>query len=131
MATCTQPAFLVGTSIQGLIILNNDSYIPERWHGTLLTWACIAIPLMFNIFARRALPPLEIIGGIAHLVFFVVVVVVLVVLSPRSSADFVFTQSVSDLSGWNKAGVSWCLGLISATFPLGGTVTDPLRLTAD
>ena len=131
MATCTQPAFLAGTSIQGLIILNNDNYVPERWHGTLLTWTCIAIPLLFNIFARRALPALEIIGGIAHIVFFVVVVVVLVVLSPRSTADFVFTKSISDLSGWNNPGVSWCIGLISAAFPLGGTATILFRLAAD
>ena len=29
--------FLAGTQIQGLIVLNNDNYVPERWHGTLLT----------------------------------------------------------------------------------------------
>lgn len=119
MATCTQPAFLMGTTIQGLIILNHDDYVPQRWHGTLLTWACLAIPLLCNIFARRALAPLEIIGGVAHIVFLVVIVVVLVVLAPRSSASFVFTTSVSGLSGWNNPGVSWCIGLLSATFPLG------------
>ena len=108
------------TTIQGLIILNHDDYVPQRWHGTLLTWACLSIPLLFNIFARKALPPLEIIGGIAHIVFFIVVVVVLVVLAPRSSAEFVFKGSISGLSGWNNYGVSWCIGLLSATFPLGG-----------
>jgi choline transport protein len=115
----------MGTMIQGLIILNHDDYVPERWHGTLLTWACIFIPLLINIFARRALPPFEIIGGIAHIVFFVIVVVVLLVLSPRNSAEFVFTQSVSDLSGWTNPGVGWCLGLLSATFPLSGKLQGP------
>lgn len=128
MATCAQPAFLVGTTIQGLIILNNDNYVPHRWHGTLLTWGCLSVPLFFNVFARKALPSLEIIGGIAHIVFLIVVVVVLVVLAPRSSAEFVFKTSVSGLSGWDNYGVSWCIGLLSATFPLGGMLMDTALL---
>jgi hypothetical protein len=35
IATCVQVAFLEGTVIQGLIVLNDATYIPERWHGTL------------------------------------------------------------------------------------------------
>jgi choline transport protein len=63
----------MGTAIQGLIILNRDDYVPERWHGTLLTSACLVIPFLCNIFARKALPPFEIIGVIAHIVFLIVV----------------------------------------------------------
>jgi choline transport protein len=33
--------FLAGTQIQGLIVLNNDSYVYERWHGTCLTIAVV------------------------------------------------------------------------------------------
>jgi choline transport protein len=119
MATCAQVAFLEGTVIQGLIILNDVTYIPQRWHGTLLTWAVIALPLFCNIFARRVLPPLEIIGGIGHFVFFIAIVTTLCVLSPHSSADFVFTQTITGLSGWSSPGIQWCIGLLSAAFPLG------------
>lgn len=121
MAVCAQVCFLEGTIVQGLIILNKEDYIPERWHGMMLSWAILAIPLLCNIFARRVLAPLEVIGGIVHISLFVVFVVVLVTLSPRSSADFVFRTSFTDLSGYSSPGVSWCIGLLSGAFPLAGT----------
>jgi hypothetical protein len=119
IATCAQVAFLEGTVIQGLIVLNDATYVPERWHGALLAWAVLALPLFCNIFARKILPPLEIIAGIGHFVFLVAIVTTLCVLSPRSSADFVFTQTITGLSGWRSSGIQWCVGLLSAAFPLG------------
>lgn len=38
MAACTSICFITATQIQGLIILNDSSYVFERWHGTLLSW---------------------------------------------------------------------------------------------
>ncbi len=125
IATCAQVAFLEGTVIQGLIVLNDATYIPQRWHGTLLAWAVMALPVFCNIFARRILPPLEIIGGIGHFVFLVAFIATLCVLSPRSSADFVFTQTTTGLSGWSSPGIQWCIGLLSAAFPLGCTSNSP------
>lgn len=45
---CTSGAYLVGTQIQGLIVLNNPDYVYERWHGTLLTIAVCAAAILFN-----------------------------------------------------------------------------------
>lgn len=45
---CTSGAYLVGTQIQGLIVLNNPDYVYERWHGTLLTMAVSAAAILFN-----------------------------------------------------------------------------------
>ena len=67
IATCAQPAFLLGTTIQGLLVLADPTYVFHRWHGTLLAWAVFAIPVVINIFARRVLAPLEVIGGITHM----------------------------------------------------------------
>ena len=120
MAVCAQVCFLEGTVLQGLIILNNPTYIPQRWHGTLLAWAVLAVPLLCNIFARKVLPALEVLGGIIHVALFVVFVIVLVALSPRSSSDFVFATTVTGLSGYESAGAQWCIGLLSAAFPLAG-----------
>jgi choline transport protein len=113
MAVCAQVCYLEGTIIQGLIILNDDSYIPQKYHGTLLAWAILALPLFCNIFARRVLAPLEVMGGILH-------IAVLVVFSPRSSADFVFATTITGQSGWSNSGVEWCVGLLSGAFPLAG-----------
>ena len=120
MAVCAQVCYLEGTIIQGLIVLNKDDYIPQKHHGTLLAWAILALPLFCNIFARKILAPLEVMGGILHITLFVVFIVVLVALSPKSSADFVFGTTITRLSGWQNSGVEWCVGLLSGAFPLAG-----------
>lgn len=118
-ATVTSVTFLTATQIQGLVVLNHPKYDFQRWHGTLLMWALMAISLAVNIFGIRLLPFIELVGGICHIAFFVALIVPLVLLSPRSDAAFVFTQSL-DEGGWNNSGVSWCVGLLTVTFCFAG-----------
>lgn len=110
-------SFIVGTVIQGLIIFNNNNaYTPQRWHGTLLSWAAILTAIVWNIYARRLLTIFEVIGAICHILFFICIVVILLVKARHSSPEFVFTGFITGLSGWNSSGVSWCLGIVpSAT----------------
>lgn len=126
MAVVASPAFLVGTVAQGLIVLNNENYVPQGWHGTLLTWALLAIPAFCNIFARKILSTIEIIGGITHTLFWVVWIVVLLTMARRSSTEYVFTETYSgaEFGGWPNEGVSWCVGLLTAAFPLSGMRTQ-------
>ena len=101
-------------------MLNHPDYNFKRWHGTMLMWALMALSYTINVFFNRLLPLIELIGGICHIAFYVALLVPLVILSPRSSAEFVFTQFV-DESGWNNNGVSWCVGLLTVTFCFVGT----------
>ena len=48
--------FLVGTIIQGLIILNDPTYVPRPWHGTLLAIAVVAFSIAFNTILAAQLP---------------------------------------------------------------------------
>lgn len=138
ICTVSQPAYFLATTIQGMVILNYENYVVERWHGTLIAWAVLAIPVTTNIFARKILPTIEIVGAVTHITFFIVFIIVLAVLAPRSPASFVFGTNVFGLSGWQNQTVQWCIGLISATFPLGGfdgvlhmsqlSINYPLRL---
>jgi choline transport protein len=84
----------------------------------LIGYATILIPLAFNIFARKTLKPIEIIGAVLHTIFFIVFVVVLICLGGRNSATFVFTEDSGGISGWTNPGAQWCIGLLSAVFPL-------------
>ena len=102
------------------MILNDSTYVFHRWHGTFLAWAVFAVPVAVNVFARKLLAPIEVVGGITHLVFFIVWVVTLAVLAPRSTPEFVFETNVFGLSGWSNHGVQWMVGLLSSVFPLGG-----------
>ncbi|KAK0834061.1 hypothetical protein LTR91_019515 [Friedmanniomyces endolithicus] len=114
-ATATSIVFLTATQIQGVIILNYDTYVPQGWHGTLLMWAVLLTLLVTNVWGIRFLPMIELIGGICHVVFYVMVLVTLVVLAPRSSASFVFTEFVNG-GQWASDGVSWCVGLLTVVY---------------
>ena len=114
------PAFLLGTQIQGLIIFNDPSYVPHQWHGTLLGWAILAIPVFCNIFTTKILEPLEIIGAVCNVLFFIVITLTLAIMAPRSSASFVFTTTITGESGWTNTGVQWCIGLLPPVYALSG-----------
>ena len=48
--------FLVGTIIQGLIVLNDPTYVYQRWHGTLLAIAVVVFCIIFNTTLASRLP---------------------------------------------------------------------------
>ena len=100
--------------------MNSPTYVPERWHSTLLMWAFLTIPVLCNIWGRKLLKAVEITGGVLHIVFFIVTVTTLAVMARRSTAEFVFTESWFGASGWTSEGVQWCIGLLSITSVLTG-----------
>lgn len=122
-ATATSVVYLAATQIQGLMILNYPGYHAERWHGTLLMWAIISLMLIINIWGIRLLPMVELIGGICHIVFFIMILITLVVLSPRQPASFVFTEFINS-SGWSSDTVSWCIGLLTVVYSLVGSLVS-------
>src|SRR5271155_4014467 len=83
--------FIVGTVIQGLIVLDNlDTYQFERWHGTLLVMAIVGFCIIFNSFLAGKLPFVESMVLIIHVLGFIGVLIPLWVLAPKSSASSVF-----------------------------------------
>ena len=46
IAICATLAFLIGTQIEGLLILNDSTYFPKGWHGTLLAWDVLFLPMV-------------------------------------------------------------------------------------
>ncbi|KAM0237823.1 hypothetical protein ACHAP5_008892 [Fusarium lateritium] len=112
-------AFSAGLQAQALVIVNDSSYIPQRWQGMLFYWAILVYGLVLNIWGHRALPFTNTVSGIIHITGFVAIVIVLGVMSPKNSASFVFTE-VTSYSGWKSEGVSWLVGLLSAVYPFLG-----------
>ena len=107
--------FIVGTIIQGLIVLNNPSYIFERWHGTLLVWAITAFCVVFNTFLAKRLPAIEGVVLVIHMLGLFAVIVPLWILSPRATAAealLTFTNG----GGWPTTGLSAMIGLLT---PMG------------
>jgi len=105
-------SFIVGTIIQGLIVLNNPTYVLERWHGTLLVWAISAFCVFFNTVLAKRLPSVEGIVLIIHLMGLFAIIVPLWVLSPRATATealLTFTNG----GGWPTTGLSAMIGLLT------------------
>ncbi|CAN8105079.1 unnamed protein product [Discula destructiva] len=112
-------AYITGTQIQALIVLNYPSYVYEAWHGTLLTIAATASTVLFNTFLVRKLPLIEGILVVIHIFGFFGVIVTLWVLSPTGDPKTVFT-TFSNGGGWSSLGGSALVGISSGILPLVG-----------
>ncbi|KAF2159782.1 hypothetical protein M409DRAFT_70827 [Zasmidium cellare ATCC 36951] len=112
-------AFQAGTIIQGLLVLNYpDTYVYERWHGTLLVIAVLLFGALFNIFLATRLHLVEGCILIVHIYGIFCVLVPLWVLSPRTTSDFAWTTFQDP--GWNSPGVSALIGMQACVVPLLG-----------
>ena len=111
---------LLSSIFTSLALFNNEEYVPQRWHASLMMIATLIVPFIFNLWFRKILDGFEIFGGLLHICLFIVFVTVLVVLGDRGSSDFVFKTLTSDVSGWTSKGVSFSLGILPTTFSLIG-----------
>ena len=112
-----------------MVVLDHPEYESQRWHGTLLMWAVLLIPIIINIFARRLLPLIEILVGIMHVVFLPVAIAIFVTLAPRNPNAFVWDTFVSGLSGWENPGVVFSVGLLGVISPFSGISPHQFHIT--
>ncbi|RMZ77239.1 hypothetical protein DV738_g4527, partial [Chaetothyriales sp. CBS 135597] len=105
-------AFLVGTIIQGLIVLNDETYLYKRWHGTLLAIAVVLFSISFNTVLASRLPVIEGIVLVLHILGFFAIIIPLWVMAPRAPADVALLQFVNN-GGWSTTGLSSMVGLLA------------------
>ena len=111
-------AYVAGTLVQGLLILNYPGYDYQRWHGTLLFYAMLAFALFINTYLGRLLPQIEIVMFLFHILGFFGILIPLVHLAPHQPASEVFTTFLN-LGDWDSTTLSFFVGLISVmdSFP--------------
>ncbi|KAI1084204.1 amino acid transporter [Whalleya microplaca] len=107
--------FLAAALIQGVAVMGNPSYEPMPWQKTLLLWASIAFAVFVNTVISSALPKVEGLVLILHVLGFFAILVPLVYLSPHGSAKQVFTVFLNE-GGWHTQGLSFMLGMIASVF---------------
>jgi choline transport protein len=112
--------FLVGTIIQSLVSVSNPDYIGTNWQGTLMVLAITLITYLLTVWGAEAMPLFQNLMLVLHVFGFVIIVIVLWVLSPRNTADVVFTQ-LTNGGGWSTMGLSLMIGQISALYSLIST----------
>lgn len=111
--------YLGGTMIQGLIVLNNPTYVPQRWQGTLLFYAVILVGLFFNTLLVKFLPKVEGLILIIHIGGFFAVLIPLVYTVPHGSASDVFRQFENG-GGWSTQGLSFFVGIVTGVYSFLG-----------
>lgn len=112
-------AFLGGTMIQGLLVLNYPSYVYARWQGTLLFYAFVAVALLVNTYLARLLPQIETMILMTHILGFFAILIPLVYLGPHGSASDVFTLFENN-GGWSTTALSTFVGLTTSMFAFTG-----------
>jgi choline transport protein len=103
---------MVSGIIQGLIALNDESYVPQRWHGTLITIAIIFNAIMFNTFLAVKLPLIEGILLGLHVCGVFVIVVPLWVMGPRAPVRTALLD-YQNLGGWDSMGLAALIGMVT------------------
>lgn len=113
--------YLVGTVVQALITINDDSYHTTRWQATLLIIAGAVGITLFNIFGAKHLPLAEGIFVTGHFFCFFPVIIVLLVLAPKRSASEVFLEFSDNGAGWPNLALTTMVGQVSAIFAVLGS----------
>ncbi|EEU33991.1 uncharacterized protein NECHADRAFT_55800 [Fusarium vanettenii 77-13-4] len=113
-------ALLTGNMILGLISLNNDSFEPKLWQGTLLFWAIFAFAVSINTLVSSVLPKFEGLILILHVLGFFAILIPLVILGPHGDVEELFTTFVNN-GGWPSQGLSFMVGMMGNVFAFVGT----------
>ena len=106
-------SFLAGTIVQGLVALNHPSYVPQRWHGTLLVIAVVTFCIFFNTSFARKLPLVEGCLVVIHILGLFAIMIPLWILAPRNDA---YTALLHFTNGgnWDTMGVAFMIGLLTS-----------------
>ncbi|KAK4506414.1 hypothetical protein PRZ48_000144 [Zasmidium cellare] len=106
--------FMVGSVIQGLIVLNNlETYTFHAWHGTLLTIGVVLFASIFNTLLATRLPLIEGTLLILHLAGLFAIIIPLWVMAPRGNVhDTLFNFTTT--GGWSNLGLSSLIGMVNS-----------------
>lgn len=119
LATLATAAFLGATQTQGAIALNHPDYVPQGWHGTLMTWAVILICVFVTTVVSNNLPKIETAFMILHILGFFAILVPLVYFADHGSAEEVFSTYLNE-GGWPTYGLSFMVGTLGLAFAFVG-----------
>ena len=121
-------SFLIGEIILGLIAINDQSFVPQRWQATLLIIATVLALAAFNFFAGKRLGDAENLFFAFHLLAFLPVIVTLLAMTPeKQSAKAVFTHFTDNGAGWSSMGLTVMVGQVSCIFVVLGVSSTRYR----
>ncbi|KAF5845365.1 hypothetical protein GGP41_002973 [Bipolaris sorokiniana] len=123
IAALTSVCYFVADLILQLVSLNdvNGTYAREGWHGTLLLWALLLLCVFINVFISGALPTIEVLVLIVHILGFFGILIPLVYLTPaHNSAKDIFSKFHND-GAWSTHTLAFFVGLQGNALAFVGT----------
>ncbi|KAJ4362981.1 hypothetical protein N0V83_010098 [Neocucurbitaria cava] len=123
IAALTSVCFFVADLVLQLVSLNNvdGSFVREGWQGTLLLWATLLLCVFINVFISGALPAIEVVVLIVHVLGFFGILVPLVYLTPtHNSAKQIFT-TFHNTGNWSTQALAFFVGLQGNALAFVGT----------
>ncbi|KNG52136.1 amino acid permease [Stemphylium lycopersici] len=123
IAALTSVCYFVADLILQLVSLNDldASYAREGWHGTLLLWAVLLLCVCINIFMSGALPTIEVVVLIVHILGFFGILVPLVYLTPtHNPAKHIFSTFHNE-GAWSTQTLAFFVGLQGNALAFVGT----------
>lgn len=112
-------SLLAGTIIQGQIALQNESYQPKQWHGTLLINAVVLFCIIFNTSLAKKLPLIEGFILLLHVIGLFAIVIPLWVLAPRNPANVALLH-FNNGGDWQSTGLAFMVGLLTTLISMAG-----------
>jgi choline transport protein len=123
IAALTSVCYFVADLMLQLVSLNdvNSSFNRQGWHGTLLLWAVLLLCVFINMFASGALPTMEVVVLIVHVLGFFGILVPMVYLSGNyNSAKVIFT-TFNNGGKWPTQALAFFVGLQGNALAFVGT----------
>lgn len=123
IAALTSVCYFVADLILQLVTLNDfdQSYQRANWQATLLLWAVLLLCVFINVFVSGALPTIEVIVLIVHVLGFFGILVPLVYLcGSHNSAKVVFT-TFNNGGKWSTQTLAFFVGLQGNALTFVGT----------
>ncbi|KAF2667151.1 amino acid transporter [Microthyrium microscopicum] len=112
-------SYLSATMIQGLLVLNYETYTPTRWEGTLLMIAVLFVCTLVNTIGAKHLPLFEGIILVLHIAGFFAIIIPLWAIGPKVPAKVVFTQFYNG-GGWSSVGSACMIAQLATVFSFIG-----------
>ncbi|KAK3632993.1 hypothetical protein LTR56_016041 [Elasticomyces elasticus] len=107
-----QGLFLVGSLVQTMILLNDDSYGFPSWQGTLLAFMAVAMAYTGVVYGAKVLPYWQNAVFIVHVGAYLGYIIPIWVNSPRASHKQVWT-GFENQGGWSSMGLSVLVGQVA------------------
>jgi choline transport protein len=123
IAALTSVCYFVADLVLQLVSLNDfdGSFQRTNWHGTLLLWAVLLLCVFINVFVSGALPTIEVVVLIVHVLGFFGILVPMVYLSGSyNSAKVVFT-TFNNNGKWSTQALAFFVGLQGNALAFVGT----------